>query len=272
MERNNWVGDFDFDLQLYLRRIGHVPEVEPTIECLKILHFHQLHTIPFENFDIQLNRSIDLTPEVQFRKLIFDSRGGYCFELNGLFLAAIRKAGFDARPLLGRVHVTGEVTGRGHQISLITIDNEPWIADVGFGADTPRCPFPLKINAPITSGAQTIQIIESKEYGFIVQAFKSATWIDLYSFDLGHVCRGDIEYGNYYTATSPNSFFTGARIAVLPTATGYWSLFNNTFTCVEDGKEERAIVEAGDQYMELLEKRFGIKLNTSFDAFREVAN
>jgi N-hydroxyarylamine O-acetyltransferase len=163
MERNNWVGDFDFDLQLYLRRIGHVPEVEPTIECLKILHFHQLHTIPFENFDIQLNRSIDLTPEVQFRKLIFDSRGGYCFELNGLFLAAIRKAGFDARPLLGRVHVTGEVTGRGHQISLITIDNEPWIADVGFGADTPRCPFPLKINAPITSGAQTIQIIESKE-------------------------------------------------------------------------------------------------------------
>ena len=55
---------------------------------------------------------------------------------------ALKSMGFDVRALLGRVHITGTPTGRGHQIELVTIEGKQWIADVGFGADTPRAPIP----------------------------------------------------------------------------------------------------------------------------------
>lgn len=96
-------------------------------------------------------------------------RGGYCFELNGLFLMALKYFGFDARPLLGRVHVTGTPTGRGHQVELITIEDTLWIADVGFGEDTPAAPIPLELNRPTTLARQTVRLVDDERFGIMVQ-------------------------------------------------------------------------------------------------------
>lgn len=264
------MADIEFDLNLYLSRIRHSLDVGPTLECLRSLHRAQHYAIPFENFDIQLDRSIDLALDTLFRKLVLGSRGGYCFELNGLFLAALQKIGFEARPLLGRVHISGEATGRGHQISLVTIDSQPWIADVGFGADTPRCPLPLETDTPISFGGLTLKIIESDEFGFMVQAHKEGIWRNLYSFDLEHVFPGDIEYGNHYTSTHPSSIFVVARIAVLPQESGYLSLFDNTLTSVTADRNESSVIEDGESYLDVLEKKFGIKLDSSFDTLKKV--
>jgi N-hydroxyarylamine O-acetyltransferase len=187
-----------------------------------------------------------------------------------LFLTALQKIGFKARPLLGRVHISGEATGRGHQISLVTIDNKLWITDVGFGADTPRCPLPLETDTPMSSGGQTIQIIDSNDFGFMVQAFREGVWSNLYSFDLEHVCQGDIEYGNYYTSTHPSSIFVMARIAVLPQEAGYLSLFDNRLTSVEAGRNESEVIEDGESYLDVLENRFGIKLDASFNSLKKI--
>ncbi len=136
---------FEFDRNTYLQRINYSGETTPTSDTLKALHHAQLYNIPFENFDIQLGRGIDLAPGAIFEKLVHQVRGGYCFELNGLFLMALQAFGFDVRPLLGRVHITGTPTGRGHQIELVTIEGEQWIADVGLGVGTPRAPIPLEM-------------------------------------------------------------------------------------------------------------------------------
>ena len=125
--------DFEFDRGAYLRRINYAGDTSPTVENLKALHHSHFRTIPFENFDILLGRGIDLSPDGIFRKLVLKRRGGYCFELNGLFLMALRAFGFDARALLARTHVTGTPSGRGHQIALVTVGEERWIVDVGFG-------------------------------------------------------------------------------------------------------------------------------------------
>ena len=137
-----------FDRDAYLQRVGYDEKTVPTVDTLKALHHAQLYTISFENFDIQLGRGVNLDPETIFEKLVHKRRGGYCFELNGLFLMALKDFGFDARPLLSRVHKTGTPTGRGHQIELVTIQGKQWIADVGHGADTPRTPIPLELNQP----------------------------------------------------------------------------------------------------------------------------
>ena len=151
-----------FNSTRYLERINCNSSPKPTFEFLKEIHNAQLYTIPFENFDICLNRVINLEPAAIFEKLVRKARGGYCFELNGLFLMALKSFGFDARALLGRVHITGVPTGRGHQVSLVTIDGNQWILDVGFGAETPQVPIPLRFNQPITCEGQILRLVESE--------------------------------------------------------------------------------------------------------------
>ena len=256
---------FKFDPHAYLRRVNYVGETTPTLNTLKALHHAHLYTIPFENFDIQLGRSINLSPETIFEKLVHQKRGGYCFELNGLFLMALKAFGFDARPLLARVHIAGTPTGRGHQIELITIEGRQWIADVGFGADTPHAPIPLELNHSTTHDGQTVRLVKDDYFGIMLQSSKEEQWVDIYSFDLGYVCPADIDYGNHFTSTHPSSLFVFARVAALPVENGVITLFNNTLKKITAGNESVQELAAGQAYFDALKKHFRIELDVPFE-------
>ena len=109
-----------FDLETYLNRIRFNGAADVSPDTLERLHHTHFQAIPFENFDVLLGRGIDLSPSALFNKMISNRRGGYCFELNGLFLQALLALGFKDRALLARVHVTGTPSGRGHQLELIS--------------------------------------------------------------------------------------------------------------------------------------------------------
>lgn len=74
-----------FDRSAYLARIGYQGPVVPSMETLRGLHLSHVLTVPFENLDIHLGRPISLEPSALFEKIVTSRRGGYCFELNGLF-------------------------------------------------------------------------------------------------------------------------------------------------------------------------------------------
>ena len=259
-----------FDQDAYLRRISYDGTTDPTVNTLKALHHAQLYTIPFENFDIQLGRGVNLNPETIFEKLVHRKRGGYCFELNGIFLMALKSMGFDVRALLGRVHVTGTPTGRGHQVELITIEGRQWIADVGFGADTPRGPIPLELNHPTNHDGQTVRLIKDDNFGFILQSSKEGEWIDIYSFDLGYVCPADIDYGNHFTSTHPSSLFVFARVAMLPVKNGAITLFDNTLKKRVGETEIAQELEEGHPYLDALKNHFGIELDAPYEELRSL--
>ena len=262
------MNDFDFDIDAYLQRINYEGEKAPTVETLKSIHHAQLYTIPFENFDIQLGRTINLNSEAIFEKLMQKSRGGYCFELNGIFLMALKSMGFDVRALLARVHLTGTPTGRGHQIELVTINGKQWIADVGFGADTPRAPIPLELNQPTFHDGQKIRLVDAGHFGIMLQSKKNAEWIDLYSFDLSHVFPADIDYANHFTSTHPSSLFVFARVAALPIKNGTITIFNNTFKRVIADNEDVIELTEGQAYLNALKNHFGIELDTPYEKLR----
>lgn len=207
----------EFSLDPYLERLNFSGTVQPTEDCLKALHRAQAYTIPFENFDILLGRGVTLDPATLCDKLVQHKRGGYCFELNGLFLMALRTIGYDGRALLARVHLVDPPTGRGHQLILVTIQGREWIADVGFGGPGLRAPIPFELNHPTTQDGQTFQLVEAGPYGIMLQTLKEAQWQDLYSFDVGYVFPGDIAYGNHFTSTHPSSFFTFCSCSCAPT-------------------------------------------------------
>ncbi|HAH57410.1 MAG: arylamine N-acetyltransferase [Lentimicrobiaceae bacterium] len=259
---------FTFNKEEYLNRINFDGKVSINFECLKSIHHAQHTTIPFENFDICLGRNINVDPESLVHKMVRNKRGGYCSELNGLLLLALKSFGFEARPLLGRVHITGEPTGRGHQVTLVTIDEKRWLVDLGFGAGSPPVPIPLVCNVPVMFENQTYRLIEIELFGYMLQRMNDEDWRSLYSFDLSHVCRGDIEYGKHYTSTSPESIFVNSRVAALPVKNGMITLFNNSLKKIINGKEEVMLLKDDSSYLSIIEKEFGIEIDAKFEDLR----
>ncbi|MGD9078726.1 MAG: arylamine N-acetyltransferase [Desulfobacterales bacterium] len=257
-----------FDLDAYLERLNYSGTVKPTEDRLEALHRAQYFTIPFENFDILLGRGISLEPAVLFDKMVNRARGGYCFELNGLFLMALQAFGFDARALLARVQVSGTPTGRGHQVALVTLQGRQWIADVGFGSPNLRAPIPLELDHPKTQDGQTFRLSNAGHLGNMLQILMDDQWQDLYSFDLGHVFPEDIAYGNYYTSTNPGSFFTATRVAALPVDNGAITLFNNTLKIMTTNKAQMQELPEGQAFLDALKTHFGIELDAPYEALR----
>jgi len=126
------------NLETYLARIGLAPPLAPTLETLRRVHVAHLATFPFHNLGIQQRGTIAVDLDSIERKFFGDRNlsGGYCFEQNTLLSAALRDLGFDVTTLLARV---GPVEQRSlnHMLLRVTIEGEPWIADVGFGGDGP---------------------------------------------------------------------------------------------------------------------------------------
>src|SRR5690349_12744847 len=133
------------DLSAYAARIGYNGDFHPSLETLRVLHLAHATHIPFENLDILLGRPIRLDLDSLIRKLIDDRRGGYCFEHNALFAAVLEASGFRVRRLSARVRAGAQgVRPRLHMLLMAEADGEPWLADVGFGADGLLHPLPLR--------------------------------------------------------------------------------------------------------------------------------
>ncbi|ENC6706230.1 arylamine N-acetyltransferase [Vibrio harveyi] len=261
------------DLQAYLKKVGISQSLNINTDTLLLLHNAQHRRLPFENFDIALGRGISVAEQDIINKLIYRERGGYCYELNALLFNVLKTIGFDARPLLGRVHLSGTPSGRTHQFTLVAMGEDKWIVDVGFGSNTPRAPLPFVLSQDIHTDLQTFRFIEHELVGYMLQVQSyddPEQWIDLYSLDFEHVFDGDIVCGNHYTSTSPNSHFTSSRVAALATDSGIITLFNHSLKYRANGEVVEIELEAGETYLSALKTHFGIALDADYSSLKPV--
>jgi N-hydroxyarylamine O-acetyltransferase len=93
----------EFRLDNYLARIGFRGAIEPNLATLAAIHAAHVDVIPFEGFDPLLRRLVNLDIASLQKKLVDSRRGGYCFEQNLLFKAALEAIGFRVTGLSGRV-------------------------------------------------------------------------------------------------------------------------------------------------------------------------
>ncbi len=73
------------EIEKYLERIGYKGNTEPALGLLKVLQKKHLLNIPFENLDIHYKIPIELNLANTFEKVVIKGRGGFCYELNGIF-------------------------------------------------------------------------------------------------------------------------------------------------------------------------------------------
>ena len=131
------------DTQAYLQRINYTGPLTRSAETLRQLQVAHLRTVPFENLSIHSGEPIVLDDEALFEKIVHRRRGGFCYELNGLFAALLRALGFEVSMLSAQVaNAEGHYGPDFDHMTLMVTLSDRWLVDVGFG-DSFLEPLPL---------------------------------------------------------------------------------------------------------------------------------
>lgn len=208
------------NLHAYLERIGVRAPVAPNLQILRAIISAHVATIPFENLDPFLGISPALDIASVQRKLVHDHRGGYCFEQNRLLSDALRAIGFQVTDLAARVlwgQPEGAITARTHMLLRVEADGKSWLADVGFGGNTPTGPLQLVPDIEQPTPHEPFRLIRRDDNDWRLQLFAADAWQTLYRFDLQPQLPADYRVSNYWTSTNPDSLFvTGVSAARAP--------------------------------------------------------
>jgi len=197
-----------FCLESYFKRIHYHGPRSATLETLQQLHHAHTYAIAFENLDVLLGRTIKTDDDSIFTKLVSAGRGGWCFEQNGLFRRVLQELGFTVTNLSGRVLLANpeQLPARTHRITLVTLGDEAWLADVGFGGKT--LPSPIRLRAgEVLDTAYGRYSLEQEEGRWLLKYQDSEKTLSMYCFNLEPQYDSDYEMGNHYVSTWPASHF-----------------------------------------------------------------
>ena len=252
------------DAQDYLGRINFKKNIQINSDTLRELQLAHLKTIPFENLDIGLGRKIKLDLSSLWDKIIINRRGGFCYELNGLFGWLLNEIGFDVT-YLNAVMYYEEEDRFGIEFDHLALlvktkeDNRKWLVDVGFG-DTFTMPLEIHHENEQKQGLRSYWVKSFKRGLMVWQKNYDGKMESQYVFDLiPHLFPNEYLEGCLYHQTSPDSFFMKGKIISRLTENGRVSLQGNTLVVTVNG--ERTFTEVNEtQWKALLKEHFDVVL------------
>ena len=243
----------------YLDRIG-LTDLEPTpdLPTLKLLQRAHLLHVPFENLDIHWKRPIVLDTEKFFRKIITERRGGFCYELNGLFNELLKWIGFETRLVSARVfNGTEHGPEFDHAAIIVRIGGDEHLADVGFGAFTAE---PLRFIPGEKQGdVHGVFVIRKFNDEYLeVAKLEDGNWRSEYIFR--DVSRQLPEFSEMcdFQQHSPDSHFRKGKLCSIMTADGRKTLTDDNFIVTTGPEKKETPVADESQFYSLLMSEFGI--------------
>jgi N-hydroxyarylamine O-acetyltransferase len=253
----------EIDIDAYFVRIGYTGERTPTLGTLRALHRQHTEAIPFENLNPLLRWPVRLDASSLEQKLVRDGRGGYCFEQNLLFLHVLKALGFPVRGLGARVlwnAPEGAITPRTHMLLRVDLGGEPYIADVGFGAQVLSGPLRLEPDTEQATPHEPFRLLRAGEE-FVMQSKIREDWRPLYRFDLQEQHLPDYEVSNWYVSSHPDSHFLSGLIAGRTAPGRRYALRNNELAVHHlNGNTERRVLTSAAELRETLEGPFCLTL------------
>jgi len=243
----------------YLQRIGYAGTREPSIELLRQLHRLHMLAVPFENLDIPLGRPITLSLPSFYDKIVRRHRGGFCYELNGLFGWLLEQLGFTVTIHSGRVFENGKSGPEFDHLVLLVRLEELWIADVGFG-DSFLEPLRLDGGAEEEQQGVSYRVTQSWPDKVVQRRRPAGDWERQYAFSLAPRRLEEFCGMCSYQQTSSESIFTRKSVCSLATPNGRITLANGRFVVTAAGQREERKVSTEEEYRALLKTHFGIDL------------
>jgi len=251
------------DIQAYLDRIGYRGPLTPTAETLRALQVAHLQTVPFENLSIHARQPIVLDDESLFDKVVARRRGGFCYELNGIFAALLRALGFQVTMLSAAVARADGTFGPDfdHMALLVTLE-ERWLADVGFG-DSFRDPLRLDERGEQPEGTRTFRIDEdggSLTHHLLLLRRDSSEepWQPQYRFTLQLHEFPDYAGMCHFHQTSPESHFTRQTLCSLATPEGRVTLSGMKLITTRGSERQEQVLASEEERAALLREMFGV--------------
>ena len=252
------------DVSQYLARIGYHEPIKRDAQTLQGLHRAHMQAVPFENLDIGLKRPILLADEALYDKIIVHRRGGFCYELNGLFAWLLQETGFEVSYLNARVFNREGQLGIpfDHLALLVKIPEQDghWLVDVGFG-DSFDEPLRFEERDEQPQGLRAYRVEETVDGYVVWERDYDGSWQRQYFFDLQpRVFPADYEAACLYHQTSPRSSFTRGSIISRATPDGRVSLEDGRLILTLDRQRSEHQIADKEEYRSLLRQYFDITL------------
>lgn len=247
------------DIHSYLDRIGYRGPLIPTAETLRALQVAHLQTVPFENLSIHAHQPIVLDDESLFDKVVARRRGGFCYELNGIFAALLRALGFQVAMLSAGVARPDGTFGPDFDHMALQVDlEERWLADVGFG-DSFRDPLRLDERGEQPEGTRTFRIDEDGDHLLLLRRDgPGEPWQPQYRFTLQPYEYPDYAGMCHFHQTSPESHFTKQTVCSLATPDGRVTLSGTKLIATRGGERQERVLGSEEERASVLHELFGV--------------
>jgi N-hydroxyarylamine O-acetyltransferase len=261
------IGHPEMDPERYLSRIGVSVEGDLSADRSMLARLQTAHVthVPFETlsitghpFEEDDGEGVRLDLPALYEKIVDRGRGGFCFELNGLFGWLLAELGLNVTRLAARMVSSIELPANHHPL-LVTLDRE-YLVDVGMG--NPMLREPLALDDGVGTDAVGVEwrIADSgrPDEEFLLQYRQGDEWEDRYEFSTVPRELRYFEATCEYLQSAPESGFTGDPSVTMATDDGWITLKRDSFSRVHDGHtEEQSIDET--EYDRLLTEAFGIR-------------
>ena len=252
------------DFDNYYRRLG-IEKPAPDAKGLRVLQSAQMNAVTFENIDPLLGVVPDVSISGIFEKIVEHRRGGYCFEVNTLFGAALEDVGFVARRVMARVrNGAAQGSNRSHLAWLVSIDGEEWLADTGFGGAGASVPLRTGTRETQSAPSGDYRLREDEDAGeLVLERLTPEGWFSLYGFDRASVRDADIEAANFVTARWEKAPFPSNLMLSRHRSDGRVSLLNTALRIENrDGVAKRAVGSLDDLH-DVMTEEFALPVDRS---------
>lgn len=251
-----------FELDAYLARIGYGGPRDCSLATLQALHRLHPQTFAFEALNPFFDLPVSLEIEDLQEKFLRHARGGYCFEHNHLFRAALEALGFTVDRLGARVlWFTPEALSApgGHMALRVAAEGRDYLCDVGFGNCTQTGPALLADGAVTQTPHEDLRV-SVFDGDWKVEARIRGAWRALYRVSLHP--QHDLDYAmqNFYLATHPNSHFKHQLLLARPCEEGRHALDNKRLAFhAKAGGTTKRVLESADDLADVMERLFLVK-------------
>ena len=247
-----------FSLELYFKRIHFRGTAKADIATVAAMMRCQLLTVPFENLDIQAGQVVSITSEDIVEKILMRQRGGYCYEVNGLFAMALDALRIPYIFVAARPLTHGAKKPKTHMALVVELGDERWLCDCGYGGHGIRAPMRLgALDTEIDQDGETFMLSQGGDQELRVKERVLDNWEMLYAFAWTPRNWDDFAEPNYYNSTHPESIFVRKLLVVLCTTTGRKILFGNRLKIVSDGQIEKKLLTPENR-VAILREEFGL--------------
>ena len=251
------------NLDAYFDRIAYDGSRTATLDTLRTVHALHPTAIAFENLTPLLGQTVSLELADIEAKLVTGGRGGYCFEQNRLFQAALEAMGFRIVPLAARVLWNPSPVAmppRSHMLLLVELAGERWIADVGFGGITLTAPLRLEAGTVQQTPHEAFRLDVLESGNWLLRAQLGETWRDVYRFDLAPQFDMDYAVSNFYVNKHPTSPFVSNLMLARATESERHTLLNGKLGCYGSGSSSHRELTSVLELRQTLEQVFRIRL------------